>query len=321
MQKEFEYIIPADHEIDRLDHFLSAKKEIGLSRSQIHKLIDDGYVEVNKEAPKASYRVKAGDRITIKIPPPKKLEVIPENIPLDIVYEDQDLVVVNKPRGMVVHPAVGNYSGTLVNALLAHCKDLSGIGGVLRPGIVHRLDKDTSGLIVVAKNDFAHNALAKQFKNREVFKQYLALVHGVIQQDKGMIETKVGRHPKHRKKMAVISDFQENVVGREALTYFKVRERFDDQSLLEVTLKTGRTHQIRVHLTSIGHSIVGDMTYGHRKEEFKVSGQLLHAAELGFIHPRSSEYMEFKRDVPEDMGMIVKRLRRKQEGRKKSESR
>lgn len=311
MQQQFEYIISQDQKEDRLDHFLANKKEIGLTRSQIHRLIDDGYVEVNKEAPKASYKIKADDRIIIKIPPPVKLEVTSENIPLDIVYEDDDLVVVNKPRGMVVHPGPGRHSATLVNALLYHCKNLSGIGGVLRPGIVHRLDKDTSGLIVVAKSDFAHQALSKQFKDRKIYKQYLALVHGVVREDKGKIEAKVGRHPKHRKKMAIISSQETSVKGREALTFFKVLERFKDYTFVEVEIKTGRMHQIRVHLTSVGHSIVGDPTYGHKKEKFKVKGQLLHAAKLGFTHPRTGKFVEFERVIPEDMVRVLKTLQKK----------
>ena len=310
--REFEYIIAKDHKEDRLDHFLAGKKEIALSRSQVHRLIDDGYIEVNKEIPKASYKIKTDDRIIIKIPPPKKLEVLPENILLDVVYEDDDLVVVNKPRGMVVHPGAGRDSGTLVNALLYHCENLSGIGGVLRPGIVHRLDKDTSGLMVVAKNDFSHNALSRQFKARKIFKQYLALVHGVVHDDEGKVEGKIGRHPLHRKKMAIINTYDDRVRGREAITFYKVLERFKNYSLLEVTLKTGRMHQIRVHLTSIGHSIVGDPTYGHRREEYKVKGQLLHAAKIGFTHPRSGEYLEFFCDMPEDMTSIVNELRRRQ---------
>lgn len=308
MQKEFEYIVSSEQKGKRLDHFLASQKEIGLTRSQVQRLIRDGYVEVNKEIPKASYKLKVDDRVYLTIPPPKKLEVLPENIPLDIVYEDKDLIVVNKPRGMVVHPAVGNYTGTLVNALLYHCKDLSGIGGVLRPGIVHRLDKNTSGLLVVAKNDFTHQALAKQFKSKQIFKQYLALVRGVIKQAGGIIKAKVGRHPKHRKKMAVISPFETRVKGKEAVTYYKVLERYKKYSLVEITLRTGRTHQIRVHMTSIGHPIVGDPTYGHRREEFKVSGQLLHAAKLGFVHPRTGKYVEFEREMPEDMKKIIQYL-------------
>lgn len=307
--REFEYIIAKEHKEDRLDHFLASIKEIGLTRSQIHRLIDDGYIEVNKEIPKASYKIKTDDRILVKIPAPKKLQILPENILLDIVYEDNDLVVINKPRGMVVHPGAGRDSGTLVNALLYHCENLSGIGGVLRPGIVHRLDKDTSGLMVVAKNDFSHNALSRQFKSRKVLKQYLALVHGVVHDDEGKVEGKIGRHPMHRKKMAIINTYESRGKGREAITFYKVLERFKNYSLVEVTLKTGRMHQIRVHLTSIGHSIVGDPTYGHRREEYKVKGQLLHAAKIGFIHPRSGKYLEFFRDMPEDMGAIVNELR------------
>jgi 23S rRNA pseudouridine1911/1915/1917 synthase len=311
---EFEYIITAGGKADRLDHFLAEKKEIGKTRSQIHKLIEDGFVEVNKEIPKPGYRIKKDDRIQVTLPPPVKAEVKAENIPLDIVHEDRDLIVVNKPRGMVVHPAAGNYSGTLVNALLYHCKDLSGIGGVLRPGIVHRLDKDTSGLMVAAKNDHAHQVLSRQFKAKKIFKQYLALVHGVIRQEKGVIEAKVGRHPKHRRKMAIIrgtGDEGRGTRGREAVTHYRVLERFGKYSLVELILKTGRTHQIRVHLTSLGHSVVGDPTYGHRREEFMVSGQLLHAAKLGFDHPRTGKHVEFEARMPEDMEEIVSELRKK----------
>jgi len=306
VRTEFEYIITSEEKGERLDHYLALKKEIGLTRSRIHKLIEDGYIEVNKESPKPSYKIKPEDRILVSVPPPKRLEARPENIPLDVVYEDSDLIIINKPRGMVVHPAAGNYSGTLVNALLYHCKDLSGIGGVLRPGIVHRLDKYTSGLLVVAKNDFTHQALARQFKAKKIFKQYLALVHGIITQDKGVIEARVGRHPRHRKKMAVIRSTETRVKGREAVTHYRVLERFKNYTLVELDLKTGRTHQIRVHMTSLSHSIVGDPVYGRRKEEFKVSGQLLHATKLGFVHPRTGKYMEFSKEMPEDMKEIIR---------------
>ncbi len=315
MRSEFEYIITAEEKGERLDHYLAGKEEIGRTRSQIHRLIEEGFVEVNKEVPKPGYRIKADDRILVTLPPPVKAEVEPENIPLDIVHEDKDIIVVSKPRGMVVHPAAGNYSGTLVNALFYHCRDLSGIGGVLRPGIVHRLDKDTSGLMVIAKNDLAHQELARQFKAKKIFKQYLALVHGVIREEKGVIEAKVGRHPKHRKKMAVIrgaGDEVRGTRGREAVTHYKVLERFDKYSLVELDLKTGRTHQIRVHLTSLGHSIVGDPTYGHRREEFPVSGQLLHAARLGFVHPGTGKYVEFERDMPQDMKSVISELQKRQ---------
>ncbi len=304
MAGQFEYKISDNDKGQRLDHFLANKQEIGLSRSQINKLIDDDTVEVNNQAIKPSYKLKPDDHVTIKIPAPQKLEVNAENIALDVVYEDSDLIVVNKPRGMVVHPAAGNYSGTLVNALLYHCKDLSGIGGVLRPGIVHRLDKLTSGLIVIAKNDFTHQALSKQFKNKQIFKQYLALVHGEIKNRAGVIKAKVGRHPVERKKMAVMREAR----GRHAITHYKVLEAFKKYTLVELILETGRTHQIRVHMTSIGYPIVGDPTYGHRKEDFKVTGQLLHAAKLGFIHPRTGKQMEFIKEMPDDMRAALTEL-------------
>ncbi len=304
-QQEFQFSISAEQANDRLDHWLSRRYELGLTRSQVQRLIDDGYVEVNAEVPKASYKLKADDRITVAVPVPKELKTKPENIPLEILYEDSDLIVINKPRGMVMHPAAGNHSGTLVNALLYHCKDLSGIGGVLRPGIVHRLDKDTSGVVVAAKNDMTHQLLSKQFKDRKILKQYLALVHGVMKQDKGTIEKMIGRHPGHRKKMAVIDG------GREAVTLYEVKERFKNHTLLELILKTGRTHQIRVHLTSIGHAIVGDPTYGKRKNDFKVKGQLLHAARLGFWHPRNNEWLEFYAPEPKIMDEVIKKLRGK----------
>jgi 23S rRNA pseudouridine1911/1915/1917 synthase len=303
VEKQFEFIISDKQKGERIDHFIASQKKVGLTRSQVKKLIDDGYLEVNKEAPRPSYKLKQDDWIILTVPTPKKLEVLPENIALDIIYEDSDLIVINKPRGMVVHPAAGNYSGTLVNALLYHCKDLSGIGGVLRPGIVHRLDKNTSGAIVVAKNDFSHQSLAKQFKERRITKRYIAPVHGEVKEEEGVIDSQIGRHPKHRKKMAVTKDG-----GREAISEFRIIERFKDYSLVEVSLKTGRTHQIRVHLTSMGHSIVGDPTYGHRKEEFNVSGQLLHAQTLGFKHPRTGEYKEFVAKIPEDMKEVLRKL-------------
>ena len=306
----FEYVIAREEEAKRLDSFLSLKKELGLTRSQVQRFIEDGFIKVNKVVAKSSHKLKTDDRVVIEIPPPKKLEVDAENIPLDIVFEDKDLIVINKPRSLVVHPAVGNYSGTLVNALLAHCHNLSGIGGVLRPGIVHRLDKDTSGLIVVAKSDLAHQALANQFKAKEIFKQYLALVHGKLKQAEGIIEANVGRHPRHRKRMAVMG-----VGGREAITQYKVINSFsfkeEDYSLVELILKTGRTHQIRIHMNSIGHSIVGDPAYGHRREVFRLTGQLLHSAKLGLTHPRTKKYMEFSADIPGDMERILKILQKK----------
>jgi 23S rRNA pseudouridine1911/1915/1917 synthase len=305
----FEFIISEEQKGERIDHFLSTQKELGQTRTQVQRLIDEGFVELNSgEIPKASYKTRAEDCITVKLPPPKKLEVKPEAVPLNIVYEDSDLIVVNKPRGMSVHPGAGRETGTLVNALLAHCRDLSGIGGVMRPGIVHRLDKDTSGLIVVAKNDLAHQALAGQFKNREVSKKYLALVHGVVKQDQGVIETLIGRHRVLRKKMSVIGAGGEGR-GKSAITHYKVVERFKNYALVELDLKTGRTHQIRVHMNYLGFPLIGDPTYGKKKEEFKVNGQMLHAAELSFNHPRSGERLAFQAILPRDMSELVRKLR------------
>ena len=311
MKREFEYIISEIEKGERIDHYLALKNELSLSRSQIKRLIEDGFVEVNKEIPKAHYKIKKDDRIMISVPPPTEMDVLPENIPLNIVYEDSDLVVVNKPAGMVVHPNENTYSGTLVNALLYHTQDLSGIGGVLRPGIVHRLDKDTSGLMVVAKNDLAHHGLSKQFKDRQILKRYLTLVHGVVPLDEGVIKTKFGRHPKNRKKMAVLNEYDEDLVGKEAVSHYRVIARFKAYTLVEMTLKTGRTHQIRVHMQHLGFPIVGDPTYGKKKEEFEVAGQLLHSAVLGFTHPRSGKYLEFEAPMPQAMREIVKRLRTK----------
>lgn len=285
----------------RLDQHLAARQDLNLTRSQIGKLIEAGEILVNGQVVKPSYHLKKNDCLTINIPPPRKLETKPENIPLEIVYEDDDLVVVNKPRGMVVHPAAGNYEGTLVNALLHHCQDLSGIGGVVRPGIVHRLDKDTSGLIVVAKNDAAHQSLTKQFKDRVIKKRYVALVQGVVKQDSGEIDAAIGRHPVRRMKMAVTEK------GREAITHFKVIKRFKDTTLVELAPKTGRTHQLRVHLHHLGHPIVGDPVYGGAKG----SGQLLHASKLSFIHPRTGEKMEFEVPLPDDLSVELKKPREK----------
>ena len=290
----------------RLDLLVNSLN-IGLSRSQSKKLIENGNILVDSKLSHASYRVKIDDIVSIKIPKPIALNAKPENIPLDIVYEDSEIIVVNKPRGMVVHPAAGNYSHTLVNALLSHCKDLSGIGGVLRPGIVHRLDKDTSGLIVVAKNDRAHEALSKQFKQHSVEKIYLALVRGNIKSDNGIIREPIGRHPVHRKKMAVIQRKGKQATGnmkaRDAFTEYEVIKRFKEFNLLKIKIKTGRTHQIRVHLSHIGHSVVGDPVYGGGK-----GGQMLHAQTLGFIHPSSGKHVEFTTKLPDDMQEEISKI-------------
>jgi len=305
--KELEYIIEPTQKGKRLDQFLAQQKELGLSRSQVQKLIEEEFITVNKAPAKPSYLIKTDDRIKVTVPPPPSPKLIPENLPLDIIYEDEDLIVVNKPKGMVVHPAAGNFSGTLVNALLYHCDHLATSGGPIRPGIVHRLDKDTSGLLVVAKTDLAYQDLVKQIKNRAVERTYLALVHGNIKNDQGIIEARIGRHPVHRKKMAVT----EGIRTREAITHYKVLQRFKNYTLVEVKIKTGRTHQIRVHMSYLGHPVVGDKTYGKKKEEFEVSGQLLHAQKLAFLHPRTGQILSFKAPLPKEMQQILTRLSQK----------
>lgn len=288
----------------RLDLYLKSQAP-ELSRSRIKQLILEGKVTVNGVTiPKPSYEVKEGERIKLSLPPPEEPQLSPEEIPLEIVYEDEDLVVVNKPQGMVVHPAPGNYRGTLVNALLFHCRDLSGIGGILRPGIVHRLDKDTSGLLVVAKNDRAHLDLAAQIKAREVKRAYLALVHGVPSPKEGTISAPLGRHPVQRQKRAV-----NPARGKPALTFYTVREEFPDFALVEARLATGRTHQIRVHFAFLGHPVVGDPVYGKRRNPFGLKKQVLHAYLLGFRHPRKNTYLEFQAPLPAYFAEILNYLR------------
>ena len=298
-EKEKSLIFSGEDKI-RLDLYLT-QQEIYPSRSQIRNLITQGKIRVNSRPGKPSYILKDGDVINFILPEQKELEIEAEAIPLDIIYEDEYLVVVNKPANMIVHPAGKIRSGTLVNALLYHCKDsLSGIGGVIRPGIVHRLDKDTSGLIVSAKNDFAHLDLSRQIKDHQVTKKYLALVHGNMRDDSGIIDAPIGRSLKNRKKMAVTEG-----KSREAITQFKVLKRFSGYTLVEVTLRTGRTHQIRVHLAFIGHPIVADQLYGHKRQGLNISRQALHSHVLGFVHPSSKKYMEFSTPVPQDMQKII----------------
>ena len=291
--------VSKEEEGKRLDVFLM-EKQPEYTRSRIQNLIKEGRVKVRGKEMKANYRVKDGDEIVMVIPAPKEITVKPENIPLDIMYEDADIVVINKPVGMVVHPAAGHYSGTLVNALLFHCKDLSGIGGKLRPGIVHRLDKDTSGILVAAKNDTAHLSLSEQLKERAVKREYFALVHGIIKEKYGTIDAPVGRHPRERKKMAVTKGR-----GRKAVTHFEVLERFPKHTFLKLKLETGRTHQIRVHLSYIGHPVLGDNVYGPRKKKPGISHQVLHAGILGFTHPRKGDYIEFSAPLPESFKEIT----------------
>lgn len=302
---EIKLLKVSEGEEGRLDKYLSDKLE-DMTRSYLKKLIsDDKAVLVNGNPAKPNYKLKPGDIIELAVPEPIELEIKAENISLDIVYEDNDMLVVNKPQGMVVHPAAGNYTGTLVNALLYHCGDsLSGINGEKRPGIVHRIDKDTSGLLLVAKNDNAHQKLSSQIKEHSLKRAYKALVHGNIKQDSGRIDAPIGRHPSDRKKMTITDKN-----SREAVTNFRVLERYGRYTFVECILETGRTHQIRVHMSKNGHPIVGDKTYGVKKEEFNLTGQLLHAYKVGFIHPVSGEYMEFVSELPDYYMNVLDRLR------------
>ena len=296
--------IVVDEENVRLDAYI-AKKEEKLSRTMIQKLIEDGDVLVNGDVKKISYKVQAGDIIEVNISEPKETGIKAQAIPLEIVYEDNDIIVVNKPKGMVVHPANGNPDGTLVNAIMAKCKgSLSGIGGEIRPGIVHRLDKDTSGLLIVAKNDQAHINMSKQIKDRKVKKIYIALVKGSIAEEEATINMPIGRSTKDRKKMAVRKD------GKEAITHFKILKRYDKYTLLEIKIDTGRTHQIRVHMAEIGHPVVGDSVYSNGKNEFGVEGQMLHAKSLDFKHPITQKQMHLEAELPEYFKEVLSELER-----------
>ncbi len=275
----------------RLDIFISSKLE-DLSRSQIKKLIEQGYIIVNDETVKVSYKVKIDDEIEVTIPAPEEPSIEPQDLDIEIVYQDSDVAVVNKPNHMVVHPAVGNVNGTLVNALMYHIKDLSGINGVLRPGIVHRIDKDTTGLLMVAKNDNAHTKLVDQLVKKSVTRKYVALVHGLIPHNSGKINAPIGRNKIDRKLMDVVDG------GKDAVTRFNVIDRFKDHTLIECVLETGRTHQIRVHMKYIGFPLLGDPQYGRKKDDFE-HGQYLHAKTLGFIHPTTNEYIEFSQELPD----------------------
>lgn len=285
----------------RADVFLAAK--LGVSRSNMQKLLEDGRVKRGEKIIKANYKVRAGEMFVVDIPEPEPIEAVPENIPLDIIYEDDDVVVLNKARGMVVHPAPGNYTGTLVNALLYHCSNLSGINSAIRPGIVHRLDKDTSGIMIVAKNDAAHISLSQQIQSKTAVRTYLAVVRGNIKTDSGTIETQIARDKTDRKKMAVVKEG-----GRDAITDYKVLERFGKYTLVRCKLRTGRTHQIRVHMEYLGYPLVGDPKYSPMKTPFGIKGQALHSHTLEFTHPRTGERMKFEAPLPEDMHKIITRL-------------
>lgn len=314
--REFKLSVSPSESGERLDIFLS-KKGVFVTRSRVKRAIDEGQVRVNGTEPKPACRLKMGDMVIVRREEPKECDLAPEEIPLDIIYEDAHILVVNKPYGMVVHPAAGNRSGTLVNALLFHCGDLSGIGGVKRPGIVHRLDKDTSGLMVVAKSDEVHTGLAKQFKEHLVKKTYRVLVHGDMKDEEGVIDLSIGRHPVDRKKMSTNSRR-----GKESLTRWSVEERYNIATLLAVRIETGRTHQIRVHLNAIGYPIVGDAVYGNSKKRIeavkdnirqvalrKIRRQALHSSKLCFHHPITGDLMDFSSPLPDDMAQVCDELR------------
>lgn len=290
---------------NRIDKVLS-EYFADYSRSFLKKLFEDGKITVNGKVIKQSYKLKVSDMIDISVPEPVNIDIEPENIPLDIIYEDDDVILVNKPKGMVVHPAPGHYSGTLVNGLMYHFKDsLSGINGEFRPGIVHRIDMDTTGILVVCKNDMAHRFLSEQLHEHSITRKYYAIVHGNIQQDNGTVDAPIGRSPKDRKKMAVNTRN-----GRRAVTHYRVLERLNGKyTYIECQLETGRTHQIRVHMSSIGHPILGDEVYGPKKCPFKLQGQTLHAGVLGFIHPSTGEYVEFHADLPGYFKELINKLR------------
>ena len=287
---------------ERIDKFLSDSLP-DVSRSYIQKLIKDGQVTVNQKTVKSNYKLNAGDLLSMEEPELQEPDIEAEDIPLDILYEDSDLLIINKPKGMVVHPSAGHYSGTLVNALMHYCKeDLSGINGVLRPGIVHRIDMDTTGSLIVCKNDFTHNHIAEQLKVHSITRVYHAIVHGILKDDEGTINAPIGRHPIDRKKMSI-----NHKNGKEAVTHYKVLKRFKNFTYIECRLETGRTHQIRVHMSSISHPLLGDAVYGPVKSPYKLQGQTLHAKTIGITHPRTGEYLEVEAPLPEYFTNLLKK--------------
>ena len=302
--ENLKYAINEEQEGQRIDKYLSVIIE-GKSRSFIQGLIDDKRISVNGKIIKSNYKLKNKDIIIVEMPKPVELNVEAEKMNLDIIYEDEDIIVINKAKGIVVHPAPGNYTGTLVNGILYHCSDLSGINGVIRPGIVHRIDKDTSGILVIAKNDESHNKLAIQFKDHSIKREYYALVEGKFDDIVGSINKPLSRDKKERIKMSISED------GKKAVTHYEVLEQYDKGvCLVRCKLETGRTHQIRVHMASIGHPLVGDLVYGYRRQKFNIQGQVLHAKTLGFIHPRSNKYVEFTSELPEYFKNLLENLRK-----------
>ena len=297
-----EQVFTADKAGERLDVFCARVSDN--TRSAVQRMIINGDVTLNGAPAKSKDKLRTGDAVTIAFRPPEEVDIVPQDIPIDIVYEDADIAVIDKPKGMVVHPAAGHYSGTLVNALMYHCgSELSGINGVIRPGIVHRIDRDTTGSLIVCKNDRAHNCIAQQLKEHSINRRYRAICYGVLKEDEGVIDKPIGRHPTDRKKMAVN---EKN--GKRAVTHYRVLERFDKYTYIECVLETGRTHQIRVHMASIGHPLLGDEVYSDRKCPFKLEGQTLHAKTLGFVHPSTGEYMEVDAPLPEYFSHLLQIL-------------
>ena len=299
-----QFVVEEEDKAIRIDKYLSERCP-ELSRSYLQKLLKAESVFVGGKPVKSNYKTAAGDLIELEVPEAVEPEIVPEEMDLDILYEDSDIILINKPKGMVVHPAAGHYSGTLVNGLMAHCRaDLSGINGVMRPGIVHRIDMDTTGVLIVCKNDMAHNSIAEQLKVHSITRKYYAVVHGVMKEDEGTVSGPIGRHPVDRKKMCIN---EKN--GRDAVTHYRVLERFRQFTYVECRLETGRTHQIRVHMASIGHPLLGDAVYGPAKCPYKLTGQTLHAGVLGIVHPRTGEYMEFTAPLPEYFEELLRKLR------------
>ncbi|KAF5071547.1 Ribosomal large subunit pseudouridine synthase D [anaerobic digester metagenome] len=309
MTEEFYYLIEEAEAGLRVDVYLSGKFP-GISRSQVQRLIEDDRLLVNARRVKSSHKLKAGDEVEFELPPAVELKVEAQNIPLEIIYQDEYLAVINKPVGLVVHPAPGNEHGTLVNALLYHLTDLSSVNGVIRPGIVHRIDKDTSGLLVIAKNDEAHQALSKQLADHSMTREYVALCEGLVKTDQGTIDSPIGRDPRNRLRMGIVPN------GRRAVTHYTVQQRYQDMTLVRLRLETGRTHQIRVHMASIHHPVAADPVYGFKKQRVKYQGQMLHARLLGFLHPRDGQPMEFSVPVPEEFRLVLEKLAAEKAGRR-----